>query len=79
LHCELRVVSLFSRRQVVELGEAGVDVAHVVSALTVRPTRLDFVHRPHLVDVLGKLVSDALDVARQSDLDGFGINKKSEF
>lgn len=44
------------------------DVAHVVSALAVRPAGLNFVHRPHLVNVLGELVADALNVRRQSDL-----------
>ena len=60
LNGQLDVVSLLRGGQVLELGEAGVDHLCVVAAFAEAPAGLDLGHGPHLVNVLGQLVSDVL-------------------
>ena len=68
LNRQLDVVSLLRGGQVLELGEAGVDHLCVVAAFAEAPAGLDLGHGPHLVNVLGQLVSDVLHERGKLDL-----------
>lgn len=69
LNSQLNVVSLLSRGQVLELGQAWVSHFRIVATFAEAPTGFDLGDGPHLVDVLGQLVTDVLDERGQLDLE----------